>query len=57
MDELQVHVMNMLVPNAEKLSLEDGKYLTLGEDPRSFYFYPLKQRQSLEMTLVLAHAR
>lgn len=33
--------------------VEDGKYLTLGEDPKSFFFYPLKQRQSLEMTLVV----
>ncbi len=33
--------------------VEDGKYLTLGEDPTPFFFYPLKQRQSLEMTLVV----
>ena len=33
--------------------VEDGKYLTLGEDPTSFFFYPLKQRQSVAMTLVV----
>ena len=33
--------------------VEDGKYLTLGEDAASFFFYPLKQRQSLDMTLVV----
>ena len=33
--------------------VEDGKYLTLGEDPASFFFYPLKQRQNLDMTIVV----
>jgi hypothetical protein len=33
--------------------VEDGKYLTFGEDPTPFFFYPLKQHQSLGMTLVV----
>ena len=33
--------------------VQDGKYLTLGEDPKPFVFYPSSQRRNLDMTFVV----
>lgn len=32
--------------------VEVGKYLTLGEEPKAFFFYPFLQREALAMSLV-----
>jgi len=36
--------------------VEDGKYLTLGEAPTPFFFFPLEQRPTRDMTLVVRAA-